>query len=202
MRKAEAGRETGRQEIKQPLIHIEQLHKTFVVELHVLEGIDLDIQKGEMLAIVLEHAAPYPRCARPTDFGTYYGDVDVFSMDSSRIARFEQGGVRVRFHHLLPEFTAIENVMMPALIRRTGPRRRPRIPAEAILHDVGLGSRLRHQPESFPAASSSAWAVSTGAHSESPTSYLPMSQQVTLIRIREKRCMISFSRSTNSSITL
>jgi lipoprotein-releasing system ATP-binding protein len=124
------------------------------VELHVLEGIDLDIQKGEMLAIVGASGVGKSTLLhilgaldRPTSGKVYYGDVDVFSMDSSRIARFrnERVGFVFQFHHLLPEFSAIENVMMPALIRRTD-RAEAAKAAEAILNDVGLGARLHHRP--------------------------------------------------------
>jgi lipoprotein-releasing system ATP-binding protein len=124
------------------------------VELHVLEDIDLDIPKGEMLAIVGASGVGKSTLLhilgaldRPTSGKVYYGDVDVFSLDSSRIARFrnERVGFVFQFHHLLPEFSAIENVMMPALIRRTD-RAEAAKSAEAILNDVGLGARLHHRP--------------------------------------------------------
>jgi lipoprotein-releasing system ATP-binding protein len=124
------------------------------VELHVLESIDLDIQKGEMLAIVGASGVGKSTLLhilgaldRPTSGKVYYGDVDVFSMDNSRISRFrnERVGFVFQFHHLLPEFSAIENVMMPALIRRTD-RVEASKAAEKILNDVGLGARLHHRP--------------------------------------------------------
>lgn len=84
---------------------------------------------------------------RPTSGRVLYGDVDVFGLDSDRLARFrnERVGFVFQFHHLLPEFSALENVMMPALIRGTG---RPEAvgAASTILEDVGLGGRLHHRP--------------------------------------------------------
>jgi len=122
--------------------------------LHVLEGIDLDIQKGEMLAIVGASGVGKSTLLhilgaldRPTSGKVFYGDVDVFNMDNGRIARFrnERVGFVFQFHHLLPEFSALENVMIPALIRRTDREEAAKI-AEKILHDVGLGARLHHRP--------------------------------------------------------
>jgi len=122
--------------------------------LHVLENIDLDVRKGEMLAIVGASGVGKSTLLhilgaldRPTSGKVFYGDVDVFSMDNGRIARFrnERVGFVFQFHHLLPEFSAIENVMMPALIRRTD-RAEAAKAAERILHEVGLGARLHHRP--------------------------------------------------------
>jgi len=122
--------------------------------LHVLESIDLDVRKGEMLAIVGASGVGKSTLLhilgaldRPTSGKVFYGDVDVFSMDNGRIARFrnERVGFVFQFHHLLPEFSAIENVMMPALIRRTD-RAEAAKAAERILHEVGLGARLHHRP--------------------------------------------------------
>ncbi len=124
------------------------------VTLTVLDGIDLEISKGEMLAIVgasgvgkstflhilggLDH---------PTSGRILYGDTDIFGMDGDRIARFrnERVGFVFQFHHLLPEFSALENVMMPALIRGTD-RALAAKTAERVLTDVGLGGRLQHRP--------------------------------------------------------
>ncbi len=122
--------------------------------LHVLDGIDLKIGRGEMLAIVgasgvgkstflhilggLDH---------PSSGRVLYGDVDIFAMDNDRIARFrnEHVGFVFQFHHLLPEFSALENVMMPALIRGTD-RDSASENAAKIMADVGLGGRTGHRP--------------------------------------------------------
>jgi lipoprotein-releasing system ATP-binding protein len=84
---------------------------------------------------------------RPTSGSVRYGDVDVFGLDNSRLARFrnERVGFVFQFHHLLPEFSALENVMLPALIRRTD-RQQASDAASKILGEVGLGARLLHRP--------------------------------------------------------
>ena len=84
---------------------------------------------------------------RPTSGRVLYGGVDVFGMDSDGIARFrnEHVGFVFQFHHLLPEFTALENVMMPALIRGTG-RAEAAEAALRVLTDVGLAARTHHRP--------------------------------------------------------
>ncbi len=120
----------------------------------MLNGIDVDIKKGEMLAIVgasgvgkstflhilggLDH---------PTSGKVFYGDINVFELDSDRIARFrnEHVGFVFQFHHLLPEFSALENVMMPALIRGTDRGAAAKAASDA-LGDVGLGGRIHHRP--------------------------------------------------------
>jgi lipoprotein-releasing system ATP-binding protein len=124
------------------------------VTLNVLDDIDLEIRKGEMLAIVgasgvgkstflhviggLDH---------PTSGKVIYGGTDIFDMDGDRIARFrnEHVGFVFQFHHLLPEFSALENVMMPALIRGMD-RIQASGMATAILSDVGLAGRVEHRP--------------------------------------------------------
>jgi lipoprotein-releasing system ATP-binding protein len=122
--------------------------------LHVLNGIDLDIQKGEMLAIVGASGVGKSTFLhilggldRPTSGRVLFGDADVFSLDANRLARFrnERVGFVFQFHHLLPEFSALENVMMPALIRRTG-RSEAAEAASGMLKEVGLGGRLHHRP--------------------------------------------------------
>jgi lipoprotein-releasing system ATP-binding protein len=124
------------------------------VSLNVLNGIDLDIPKGEVLAIVGASGVGKSTFLhilgaldRPTAGNVRYGDVDVFSLDSNRIAAFRNGhvGFVFQFHHLLPEFSALENVMMPALIRNID-RKEAGSMAATMLSDVGLGSRLHHRP--------------------------------------------------------
>src|SRR5512144_2890287 len=122
--------------------------------LSVLDGIELDIQKGEVLAIVGASGVGKSTFLhilggldRPTSGRVLFGDVDVFSLDANKLARFrnERVGFVFQFNHLLPEFSALENVMMPALIRRTG-RAEAAEAASGILSEVGLGGRLHHRP--------------------------------------------------------
>ena len=122
--------------------------------LHVLSGIDISVLKGEMVAIVgasgvgkstLLHTIG--GLERPTSGNVLFGDVDVYSMTPERIARFrnERVGFVFQFHHLLPEFTALENVMMPGLIRGQVRAEAGRQAAE-LLELVGLGGRMHHRP--------------------------------------------------------
>jgi lipoprotein-releasing system ATP-binding protein len=124
------------------------------VELPVLAGIDLDIGSGEMLAIVGASGVGKSTLLhiiggldRPTSGKVYYGDIDVFGLENGQLSRFRNArvGFVFQFHHLLPEFSALENVMMPALIRRTD-REEAAEAASKILTEVGLGARLHHRP--------------------------------------------------------
>ncbi len=122
--------------------------------LNVLNGIDLEVIRGEMLAVVGASGVGKSTLLhilggldRPTAGRILYGDVDVFGLDNDRLARFrnEHVGFVFQFHHLLPEFSALENVMMPALIRGVD-RETAAGTASAVLADVGLGARGHHRP--------------------------------------------------------
>lgn len=124
------------------------------VALHVLNDIDFDIRTGEMLAIVGASGVGKSTLLhilggldRPTSGKVFYRDVDVFGLNSDHLARFrnEHVGFVFQFHHLLPEFSALENVMLPALIRGTE-RVAAAENASKVLTDVGLGSRVHHRP--------------------------------------------------------
>ncbi len=124
------------------------------VQLPVLNGIDLDIRQGEMLAIVGASGVGKSTFLhilgtldRPTSGKIFYGNSDIFTLNANQIAEFrnEHVGFVFQFHHLLPEFSALENVLMPALIRRMD-RAEAVEKATAILSDVGLSGRLHHRP--------------------------------------------------------
>jgi lipoprotein-releasing system ATP-binding protein len=124
------------------------------MQLPVLDGIDLDIRQGEMLAIVGASGVGKSTFLhilgaldRPTSGKILYGNSDIFKLDANQIARFrnEHVGFVFQFHHLLPEFSALENVLMPAMIRRMG-RGEAVEKATSILGDVGLSGRLHHRP--------------------------------------------------------
>jgi lipoprotein-releasing system ATP-binding protein len=118
--------------------------------INILKRVNLDLNAGETLAIVgasgigkstLLHLLG--ALDRP-DSGTYLfqGD-DIFLFDNTRLAQFRNGsiGFIFQFHYLLPEFSALENAMMPALIKGLG-KQKARDAAEAILVRVGLKDRL------------------------------------------------------------
>ncbi|MBM4285743.1 MAG: ABC transporter ATP-binding protein [Deltaproteobacteria bacterium] len=139
-----------------PKILVEGLVKTFVSngnQVEVLTGLDLEIFAGETLAVVgasgvgkstLLHILG--TLERPTAGRLLWDGEDVFALDDRRLAAFRNRriGFVFQFHYLLPEFNALENVMMPALIARVPPSRAREL-AEAILVQVGLAERLSHR---------------------------------------------------------
>ncbi|MBW1744152.1 MAG: ABC transporter ATP-binding protein [Deltaproteobacteria bacterium] len=140
---------------QQPLIRVMDVRKSFDTNgnrVDVLRGIDLDIFEGEMVAIVgasgvgkstLLHVMG--TLERPDDGEVLYRGERVFTYDEQRLASFRNQTIGFVFqsHHLLPEFNALENTMMPGLIRGVN-RRETCDRAEAILTRVGLSDRLRH----------------------------------------------------------
>lgn len=139
------------------LIKVSEIHKSFPIKpepLHVLKGIDLEISKGEILAIVGASGVGKSTFLhiigaldRPSSGKVFYDNVDVFTQSNNELAEFRnlRVGFVFQFHHLLPEFTALENTMMPALIYGMD-RNEALTRAEGLLKDVGLGERLDHRP--------------------------------------------------------
>jgi lipoprotein-releasing system ATP-binding protein len=139
------------------MIEIKNLQKTFLLngnKIEVLKGIDLTIADGRSLAIVGVSGAGKSTLLHilgtldhPTGGEVLFDGVDVFSWPEKRLSDFRnsQVGFVFQFNNLLPEFTALENVMMPALIRRIA-KSTAKKRAEAILGEVGLSDRTRHKP--------------------------------------------------------
>ncbi len=140
-----------------PMIRITDLHKSFIMgsqELTVLKGIDLEIPRGQMVAIVGASGAGKSTMLhimgmldRPTTGTVYFDNQDLFQMSEAQQAEFRNRriGFVFQFHHLLPEFTALENACMPALIQRR-PIEEVEQEATTLLQEVGLGQRLHHKP--------------------------------------------------------
>lgn len=140
-----------------PMIRITDLHKSFIMgsqELTVLKGIDLEIPRGQMVAIVGASGAGKSTMLhimgmldRPTTGTVYFDNQDLFQMSEAQQAEFRNRriGFVFQFHHLLPEFTALENACMPALIQRR-PLEEVEQEATTLLQEVGLGRRLHHKP--------------------------------------------------------
>jgi lipoprotein-releasing system ATP-binding protein len=133
------------------------LNKTYLVantRLHVLRDLELAVDKGEMVAIVGASGAGKSTLLhvlggldRPDTGDVRVGEVDVARVSDEQLVAFRNRhvGFVFQFHHLLPEFTAIENAEMPLRIARiTTAEARPR--AESLLARVGLGERLEHRP--------------------------------------------------------
>ncbi len=122
--------------------------------LGVLKGIDLQLRPGELVSVVGASGAGKSTLLHllgtldlPTEGRILFDGTDLTTLSSSRLAAFrnEQIGFVFQFHHLLPEFTAVENVMMPGLINRM-PKKTCALRAEAMLVRVGLQDRLLHRP--------------------------------------------------------
>jgi lipoprotein-releasing system ATP-binding protein len=136
-------------------VKVEGLTKTYpgVTEpLQILQGIDLTLYKGEIVAIVGQSGSGKSTLLhilgtidRPTSGSVRFGDQNPFELSAEELAKFRRRsiGFVFQFHNLLPEFTALENVMMPRLI--AGHRSHERMGVE-LLELVGLGNRLRHRP--------------------------------------------------------
>ena len=139
------------------LLEIRGVHKAFEKgneHIHVLTGADLQIQRGDALSIVGASGAGKSTLLHimgtldmPDKGEVFYAEKNLCTMSSSALADFRNQhlGFVFQFHHLLPEFSALENVMMPALIRRMQ-RQEAQEKARDILNEVGLGKRLTHKP--------------------------------------------------------
>jgi lipoprotein-releasing system ATP-binding protein len=139
------------------LVVVDNIMKSFTHEgrkVPVLKGINLTIDQGEMLSIVGPSGVGKSTLLHiigtldlPSKGRVIYEGQDITVYSSAKVADFRNRslGFVFQFHHLLPEFTAIENVMMPGLIR--GERRSTlEKRAKNLLEEVGLSERLTHRP--------------------------------------------------------
>ena len=137
------------------ILGCQNLSKTYTgLDVAVLNGIDLNINRGEQIAIVGVSGSGKSTLLHllggldaPSG-----GTVELAGNDLSQLSETQKGNLRnqhlgfvYQFHHLLPEFTAIENVAMPLLIRRM-PREQALTLAIEMLKKVGMGHRLEHMP--------------------------------------------------------
>jgi lipoprotein-releasing system ATP-binding protein len=139
------------------LVEVRQLFKTYgngTKQVEVLRGIDLTFLRGERAAIVGASGAGKTTLLhilgtldRPTSGKVFFEGKDIFTLNERELALFRNReiGFVFQFHHLLPEFNALENTMMPCLIRGM-PAKEAASRAESILSLVGLKDRLPHKP--------------------------------------------------------
>ena len=146
---------------QQPLMIVaEGITKVFMTgddrsaRLSVLRGVSLGIRKGEIVAIVGASGAGKSTLLhilgtldRPTTGTVHYDGIDIFALGDDELARFRNRSVGFvfQFHHLLPEFSALENVAMPALIQGKH-LSAVRAEALALLREVGLEARAEERP--------------------------------------------------------
>ena len=138
-------------------IQVRDLTKSFPrdgEQVDVLKGLTLDIGPGELVAVVGPSGAGKSTLLhllgaleRPTSGDIRYGHTVLSALSDSGLAEFRNRrvGFVFQFHHLLPEFTALENVMLPLLIRRR-PVAEAHARAHTLLGQVGLEERLTHRP--------------------------------------------------------
>lgn len=135
------------------MIKVRNIHKSFG-SLNVLKGIDLDIEQGEVVCIVGASGAGKTTLLQimgtldKADSGTIEIDgVDVSKLSQKELSRFrnQKIGFVFQFHQLLPEFTALENIMIPAFIAGTS-KSEARKRAEELLAFMGLSDRANHKP--------------------------------------------------------
>jgi lipoprotein-releasing system ATP-binding protein len=139
------------------MIKLENLSKTFVKDgnkIEVLRGLNLEIKKGESLAVLGVSGAGKSTLIHilgtldhPTEGRLLINSVNVFKWDEQKISRFRNStiGFIFQFNNLLPEFDALENTMLPALIGGIS-KREAKEKAHQLLSEVGLDHRIRHKP--------------------------------------------------------
>lgn len=142
------------------MLEASKLHKIYhhaAGKLHVLNGIELEIKKGEFVAILGPSGAGKTTLVHllggldyPTQGKILLDGKDIYSFSDSQLAelRNSQIGFIFQFYHLLAEFNALENVLLPALIKRKRRKKTKVLKQEALdlLKQVGLNERIRHFP--------------------------------------------------------
>ena len=135
------------------MIEVRNIHKSFG-SLQVLKGVDLTVEKGEIVSIIGKSGAGKTTLLQiigtldmPDSGSVVIDGVDVFALKEKELADFRNRhiGFIFQFHQLLPEFTALENVMMPALIARMSEKDAEQR-AMQLLTELGMAERLAHKP--------------------------------------------------------
>lgn len=139
------------------ILNARDIGKSFITgknQLNVLKDINLEINRGELIMLIGASGAGKSTLlsilgglSRPTQGKVLISNEDIYSLNDDKLAdlRNRRLGFVFQFHHLLPEFTALENVMIPAFMAGAG-RKVATEKAKKILISIGLGGRLLHRP--------------------------------------------------------
>ena len=135
------------------MIEVKNIHKSFGT-LEVLKGVNLAVKKGEIVSIIGKSGAGKTTLLqiigtldKPNSGSVVIDGVDVFALKEKELADFRNRhiGFIFQFHQLLPEFNALENVMMPAMIARMSEKEAEQR-AVQLLTELGMAERLTHKP--------------------------------------------------------
>ena len=135
------------------VVGLTKIYRSVADELTIFAGLDLEIARGERLALVGESGAGKSTLLhllggldRPTSGTIYFDSRDISKLSDTELAEFRNRDIGFvwQTHYLLPEFTALENVMMPLLIRGV-PQAEAAPASQARLDEVGLGARISHR---------------------------------------------------------
>ena len=135
------------------MIEVKNIRKSFG-SLEVLKGVDLTVEKGEIVSIIGKSGAGKTTLLQimgtldtPDSGSVVIDGIDVFALKEQQLADFRNRhiGFIFQFHQLLPEFTTLENVMMPALIARMEEKEAEQR-AVQLLTELGMAERLTHKP--------------------------------------------------------
>ena len=135
------------------MIEVKNIHKSFGT-LEVLKGVDLTVKKGEIVSIIGKSGAGKTTLLqiigtldKPNSGSVMIDGVDVFALKEKELADFRNRhiGFIFQFHQLLPEFTTLENVMMPAMIARLDEKKAEQR-AMQLLTELGMAERITHKP--------------------------------------------------------
>lgn len=135
------------------MIEVKNIRKSFGT-LEVLKGVDLTVEKGEIVSIIGKSGAGKTTLLQiigtldnPDSGSVLIDGVDVFALKEKELADFRNRhiGFIFQFHQLLPEFTTLENVMMPAMIARMSEKEAEKR-ATQLLQELGMAERLTHKP--------------------------------------------------------
>jgi lipoprotein-releasing system ATP-binding protein len=134
---------------------VHKIYRQVSNELHVLKGIDLEISQGDVVSIVGPSGAGKSTLLhilggldKPDEGTVNFDDQDLYALKENQLARIrnQKVGFIFQFYHLLPEFTALENVILPALVHRGDSLPALEKKGLSLLSEVGLKERARHKP--------------------------------------------------------